>query len=214
MTFIHKHKAIIPLICFSLTLIAVRFLVAQNFNFIFLFWNLFLALIPLVFSHKLTGSATKSSAQQYCWAALWLLFFPNSVYIITDIFHFYERPPIAKWYDLILLFSSALNGMIAGFISLLEVEKWLKGKVKQRFVQPVLAFVLLLSSFGIYLGRYLRFNSWDIVAHPFRLGRGIFAHIIYPQQYAQSWLLSLVFGLWFYLIYSGIKRMLVYEKNV
>jgi uncharacterized membrane protein len=140
------------------------------------------------------------------WAMLWLLFFPNSAYIITDLFHFYERPPIAPWYDLILLFSTAINGLIAGFISLTEVENWLKKQVDTKYIQPILGFILLLSSFGIYLGRYLRFNSWDIIIHPFRLSKGIASHLLYPTTYTQSWLLTITFGIWFYLFYNGFKK--------
>ena len=210
MQIISKHRSLIPLFGFSISLLIIRMMVAQNFVFLFLLWNLFLSIVPLFFSHQLTNTRQKQS--QYLCFVLWLIFFPNSAYIITDLFHFYERPPIARWYDLIFLFSTALNGLIAGFLSLLEIEKWLSMQISKKWIQPIIAFMLLLSAFGIYLGRYLRFNSWDILIHPIRLSRGLAAHVFYPTTYAQSWLLTIVFGIWFYLFYNGFKKLYTHEK--
>jgi uncharacterized membrane protein len=101
--------------------------------------------------------------------AAWLLFIPNSFYIITDLVHFTHIRTAPKWFDLLLIFSFAWNGILCGIISLRRVESLmilLRGKQFSVFLVFV---VMWLCSFGIYIGRFLRYNSWDIITNPFSL---------------------------------------------
>jgi uncharacterized membrane protein len=204
--FLHRYRKLLPLLAFTILLNVIRMCYSRNENFSFLIWNLFLAIVPLYFSYRIRRSAAQGGAGEYIWAGLWLLFFPNAAYIITDLLHLKERLPVPKWFDLILLFSAALCGLAAGLLSLRETELWLKTKWNRVTVQVILFSILLLNGFGIYLGRYLRWNSWDLFLHPFRLGRNISAHVLDPGSYLQCWAMTLLFGCWLYLFYNGFKQ--------
>ena len=205
MNFLLRYRRLAPLVCFSIALNIIRILYTGNIGFAFLAWNLFLALLPLYFSHRLDNSRSAGLAP-YGWAALWLLFFPNAAYIVTDLFHLRERPPVPQWFDLVLLFSTALNGLIAGFLSLYQVEQWLSRRFSKAIVHLCLVFIMLLNGFGIYMGRYLRWNSWDLLVHPFRMSRNLSEHVIYPGLHLQGWGLTLLFACWMYLFYFSFRK--------
>ena len=204
MNFISKHRHLLLSMLFTMFLIGFRIIYTGNLAFAFIAWNTFLAIVPLYFSEKLKDSSKRAS---YAFVAIWLLFFPNALYIITDLFHLRHRELIPVWYDLVILFSAALNGLIAGFISLHNVEKWLKEKLHIRRTHLFIVPLMLLSAYGIYLGRYERWNSWDIVAQPFGLFSEMAHHIFHPFRNKECWLLTIIFGSWMYLLYSYSKRL-------
>lgn len=204
--FFHRYHKLLPLLAFTLVLNMARMIYTRNEDFSFLIWNLFLAILPLYFSYRIQRCTWPGRYGAYFWAGLWLLFFPNAAYIITDLLHLRERPPVPKWFDLVLLFSAALTGLVAGLLSLRETEVWLRSKWSRFKVQILLFLILLLNGFGIYLGRFLRWNSWDLFLHPFRLGRNIGAHVTNPVIYGQCWAMTLLFGSWLYLFYNGCKQ--------
>src|ERR1051326_2665661 len=117
----------------SLLLLLFRIFFTGNVSFIFLGWNLFLAWLPLIFASFLSEIRSYSSKR---WPPIfvfgaWLVFFPNSPYIITDLFHLWKRPGMPLWFDLFLLISFAWNGLLLGFISLLAVQEWLNQNFKK-----------------------------------------------------------------------------------
>ena len=133
----------------------------------FLVWNLFLAAVPVLAA----WGARQLHARAWFWplALLWLAFFPNAPYIVTDLMHIRTTRPGNLWVDVLLLGSSALTGLVAGLISL----RWMHEAVLRRF-SASLGWVLvlaagLLAGFGVYLGRFQRWNSWDIVTRPTEL---------------------------------------------
>ncbi len=151
----------------SSLMVMYRILYTGHPMYLFLVWNIFLAWIPLGFA--LYGSQSKSK-----WIATgaflaWLLFFPNSHYILTDIFHLKARHGIPLWYDLLVLLLSSWTGAMLGFLSLLEVHHVLRRYFSRAVTWISIVCLFGLESFGIYTGRYLRFNSWDIIADPFNL---------------------------------------------
>lgn len=188
-----------------------RILRTGSFSFLFLPWNLFLALIPLYLSHKLSQTQGKKTAVAIF--LLWLLFFPNAMYIITDLFHLHERPFIPLWYDLMLLFSSAVLGVIMGYISMINVEQFIKQHIKRRNIAWITVGFFLLSGYGVYLGRYLRWNSWDIVADPFSLLADIWQDIIHPFHNKECWLLTVILGGWLYIMYKYFKKLFIFSDN-
>jgi uncharacterized membrane protein len=199
-----RHRHLLLSMLFTLFLIGFRMIYTGNYMFAFIVWNTFLAVIPLYFSEKLKTAGRRAS---FAYAAAWLLFFPNALYIITDLFHLRDRELIPVWYDLVILFSAAINGIIAGFISLYNVEKWLKEKIHIRRTHLFIIPIMLLCAYGIYLGRYERWNSWDIVAQPFALFSEMAHHIFHPFRNKECWLLTLIFGSWMYLLYTYSKRL-------
>lgn len=200
-----KYSWLNPLILFNIVLILIRIIYTGKLLFAFLVWNLFLAAVPLYFSVKCTKAGSRAGVLTY--ACLWLLFFPNSMYIITDLFHLTERAEIPLWYDLLLLFSSATTGVLLRMLSLRNIEKQLPEKVNGRVKNLLVFIVMVLCGYGIYLGRFDRWNSWDVVTQPYYLIKSIAYHIIHPIRNSNVWTLSMFFGVWLYLLYHYSKKL-------
>src|SRR5689334_6190646 len=94
------EKILLLSIGFTLSLVAARFLATSTFTYFFYPWNLFLAMVPYLFSRRLRH--VKERITGWLLLSCWLLFFPNAPYLITDVFHFQARYPVPQWYDLIL----------------------------------------------------------------------------------------------------------------
>jgi uncharacterized membrane protein len=163
-----------------------------NSKFVFLVWNLFLAAIPLGFAVLL------SKVERWRLAAPlisgWLLFFPNAPYVLTDLLHLRPRSGIPVWYDLLMLLSFALVSLWLGFQSLQLVQVWIARKSSALMAWSFVAVSLFLSGFGIYLGRFLRWNSWDIVSNPVSLMGDIWERFADPLAHGQTWGVTLGFG--------------------
>ena len=187
-------------------LIACRMYITRELLFIFLVWNLFLAWIPFYVSALLQLFKQKRRVS-YLLLITWLLFFPNSLYIITDLIHVGRGSDFPRWFDAILIFSAAVLGLLMAFISLYRVEQFLETKMKQRVVHALMIFILFLGSFGVYLGRFLRWNSWDVLHQPHRLFVSIGERILYPVQYWYTWGITAMFTILFYLIYFSAKKL-------
>lgn len=205
MSFYKTYNWLMPSLAFNVVLIIGRVMYTGELTFAFLLWNVFLAVLPLYYTYRMQQET--APRVQWIYAALWLLFFPNAMYIVTDLFHLREREEIPLWYDLLLLLSAGLNGVVMGFVSLRSIERWLHGKLAARYIPFIIFALLLLCGYGIYLGRYMRWNSWDIVVQPFALFMNIGYHIIHPFRNAEVWLLSLLFGIWMYVLYAFIRRL-------
>ncbi len=200
------QKLVSVSLIFTLSLLAVRVLYTGDINYIFYPWNLFLAIVPLWFSGLLLkqGTFNYKSILLLC---LWLLFLPNAPYLVTDIFHFEERPPVPMWFDLMLVFSGAWNGILICMISLYRVEKYLRIILNEKFVNSIIFLLLIPCGYGIYIGRYLRYNSWDIVIEPVSILRTSSHHFSHPFQNINVWLFTFVFALFLGIIYFTIKKL-------
>jgi len=146
---------------------------------------------------------------------MWLLFFPNAPYIITDLFHYEERLPVPYWYDLVLVISAAWNGLILGMVSLMNVEKFLSRYLKPLWVRVCEIVSLLLCSYGVFIGRFLRFNSWDLITDPRILVYTSAHHVLLPQHYSKLWVFTLLFSVFLGIIYFTLQNLphLVKDKN-
>lgn len=205
MSFIQKYKWLMPMCIFIAAMLIVRVIYSGSFMFLFIPWNLFLVVVPLFFSYRIRQRSSKIAVSLYL--AGWLLFFPNAMYIVTDLFHLHERPGVPLWYDLLILFSSALLGVIMGFLSLRNVERYLYRHIKRQFMPFLLFSCFILCGYGIYLGRYLRWNSWDIVTQPILLLSDIKQNVVHPFRNIECWLLTLLFGIWLCLLYKYFKKL-------
>ncbi len=165
-----KNPILIAITGNSLMVIA-RIAYAGNLYYGFLLWNLLLAGIPLLISSNLYKTVEIKRSILYSTLALWLLFLPNSPYIITDLVHLYHRPPVPFWYDMLLVILSASNGLALGFISIYQVELIIFRRSAEKFLFPFRALVMLAMGYGVYIGRYLRFNSWDAIFNPIEVLR-------------------------------------------
>jgi uncharacterized membrane protein len=210
--FAHRHRLLlffVSLSCMlSIGLAFFRFYVTDSLIFGFLLWNLFLAAIPMGFAALFC--AFNKSSNKIAMAgvlAMWLLFFPNAPYILTDLLHLYPRRGIPFWYDLVLIFTFAWNGVMLGYLSLLFIHNKIElfyGKVKAWLFSLA---SLSLGAFGIYLGRFDRWNSWDILQEPIPLIKGIASYIIHPGLHSLTWFITCIIAAFLIVGYAFIRQL-------
>jgi uncharacterized membrane protein len=200
------ERILILSISFTIALLAVRIKYTKDYVYTFYIWNTFLAIVPFLCSRKLIGQ-TRVGLKSILLVGGWLLFFPNAPYLVTDLFHFSVRSGTPAWFDMILVTSASWNGLALGIISLLQVEKFLSGHFREKRVRIISYLFILLCGYGIYLGRYLRFNSWDIVTHPIPLFSSIYHSILHPVQHTSTWAFTVIFSCMLGIIYAMVKQM-------
>ena len=163
-------------------------------TFLFLIWNLFLAWIPYWIALLSNFMARKNGHSIFLISgfAFWLLFFPNAPYIITDLLHLRYRDPIPMWYDLLLIFSFAWTGLLLAYLSLFEIKQMLELRLSNLKTQIVIFLSLALSSFGIFVGRFQRWNSWDIFSRPLPLIQDMLDVLLHPMAHIRTFGLAVV----------------------
>lgn len=154
----------------------------------FLPWNLFLAGIPWVAA--LAFVAARGRAALAASGAAWLLFLPNAPYLLTDLVHLRPRAGVPHSFDVLLFGAFALAGCVLGWSSLELVHTRLARALGRVRAAAVVVLVLFLVGFGVYLGRFLRWNSWDVVVEPGALAAEAVAALATPRALA----FSLAFG--------------------
>jgi uncharacterized membrane protein len=182
------------LFCILLSLIKVE--TTGSTRYLFLNWNLFLAAIPWLMSTlALLGKNTQRNTAVLCaCAVVWLLFFPNAPYLLTDLFHLKKMESASAWFDLVLLLSFAWTGLLFRFQSLLDLQKITRNILSKRQSALLISGLLFVASFGVYLGRYLRWNSWDIVNNPLRLMGDIGDRFASPLAHPRTWAMTILLG--------------------
>ena len=194
---------------FCVALVVVRYSESGSTKFGGLIWNLFLAWIPFVLAVVVYDRWRRGRrATSWLWVlgALWLLFFPNAPYIVTDFVHLERTNDAPYWYDAVTVSAFAWTGVLLGFASLFlmqtVVRQW-RGVVSGWLFAGV---ALALGSVGIYLGRFLRLNSWDAIEHPSVLPS--IAHAVardpftYSEAIGVTVLFTLTLGFAYFLMYS------------
>lgn len=202
---------LLTMCCFGLSLFRVGY--SGSMKYLFLNWNLFLAFIPwfLTTLLYLFPNWTKSNLLLWMMGLSWLVFFPNAPYILTDLFHLHSMSNMPVWYDLILILAFAWTGILFGFLSLWDFEKLLATKMTKRWIPIISIGLLFLSSFGIYLGRYLRWNSWDLLNRPMAVLQDVGDRVIYPLEHTRTWGVTFFMGILLVLMYVSFR--LVYNRN-
>lgn len=194
---------------FSAGMVLVRFLYTGERDFLFMIWNLFLAYIPYCISAWLQRTPSWAGYRLKFGLAfsVWILFIPNSFYILTDLFHLGWHYGVPLWYDLALIISFAWNGLLLGILSVRQMEKivqlYLPGKTAWLFLYPV----MVLNALGVYIGRYLRFNSWDVITNPFGLIADIAQLVVHPLQYREAWAMVICFSALMILVYTTLRKV-------
>ncbi len=182
----------------SVGLFLVRDLHYGTSRYIFLNWNLFLAWLPLLFAWWLMKWVAKNpwiSWQGMGLTLLWLGFLPNSFYLVSDLIHLQTTLASNVFYDVVLLVSFAWNGLVLGFFSLYLVHRLLIKRIEWRYAHLLITGVLLLCSFAIYLGRYLRWSTWDVLVNPAGILFDVSDRIINPEAHGQTFTTTLTFFL-------------------
>ena len=135
---------------------------------LYLIWNLFLAWIPYIVSLYFIKKETPIKIFIPLFI-FWLIFFPNAPYLVTDIMHIISSPASFIWYDSLLFFFFGWIGLLLGMISLFHIHQYLKNHLSVLISETIIFIICFVSSFGIYLGRFERWNSWDLFLNPINL---------------------------------------------
>jgi uncharacterized membrane protein len=178
-------------------LFAARVMRSGSTTYLNLPWNLFLAWIPYVAA---LWAVHLHRARPGRWwvllipGALWLAFFPNAPYILTDFWHLAHRPPVPVWYDIGLLSLFALTGLFLGILSLRMMQCLMEHYLGRLLGWGFVLVSLVLCGLGIYLGRFLRWNSWDLLLNPHGVLADIAVRLANPLEHAQTYGVTLRFG--------------------
>lgn len=173
---------------FCAATLAARWLYSEPGAYRFLAWNLFLAWIPLVAAVGVYDLQRRgrSTVKLLPLAAVWLLFLPNAPYLLTDLIHLGSRDDAPLWFDLVLFSAFAWTGALLGFLSVYLMQVVVGRIAGAAWSWALVGASLLASGFGIYLGRSLRWNSWDFVTRPDALLADVWARVSDPLAYPRS----------------------------
>jgi len=184
-------------------LIAVRVGYSGRVTYVFLVWNLFLAVVPAVAAALFVRA--RSTFARITSFVIWLAFLPNAPYIATDFIHLRPRPGIPLWFDIALLLSCAATGIFLAFTSLADVQ----GVVSERWGNGVAwsfsLAVLVLCGFGIYLGRFLRWNSWELITEPVAKASYLTASALHPLEHPRTFGVTAIYGITLALGYAAFR---------
>jgi len=197
----------------ALILFAGRVLQSNALTYKNLVWNLYLAWMPYVFSlfvAFLNFIRPRSWGLLLLPGALWLIFFPNAPYIVTDFLHLADRPYVPLWYDIIMLATFAWTGCFLAIASLRTMQIMVKNYLGWGFSWVFAGIALYLGGLGIYLGRFSRWNSWDLVLHPKGVFSDIASRLVNPLSNLRFFGFTLLFTAFLlvcYLTFISVRRV-------
>jgi len=166
----------------------------HSFDFNYLIWNLFLAWLPLVFAVRLVIVLRRkawTSWEGLSLSFVWLVLLPNSFYMISDFIHLRDVERVDILYDTLMFTAFIYTGVVLGFSSLYLIHHQLQRRASRQVTVGLIAATLLACSSAIYLGRDLRWNSWDILTNPGGLLFDVSDRLLHPTSYPHM-LLSIV----------------------
>lgn len=194
-------RAFYALCCASVlacALLVVRVERTGSWHFRWLAWNLVLAWVP--YGAMLVADWLRARRPRQPWllvppGLLWLAFLPNAPYIVTDLMHLSPRAgEWLYWYDVIMVVAFAWTGCVLGALSL-GIAQGIVAHYLGRLIGWCWVLVSAgLCGFGIYVGRFLRWNSWDLLVNPLTLSRDLAAVFQHPLQHPRPWALCALFA--------------------
>lgn len=185
-----KLSTLALLLGFSFVVVYFRYHQTGVAIFRFFWWNLLLALIPWGASEALG----RSRWADWMLLVIAVLFLPNAPYMITDMFHLRSRAEFPLWYDTLLIFWFAAVGVALFYVALYNLVRHFSKGIGDAAMQVLVLILCYLSGFGIYLGRYLRFNSWDLVANANDLAEQVLDRVINPSAHTRFLGVTLLYG--------------------
>lgn len=207
----------------AMALVAFRVFYSGTGGYAFMPWNLFLAWVPLWLAIPVAHLAR---ARRVNWPALsaltfaWLLFFPNAPYLVTEFIHLSphhapaQRPigllhglsphrAVPPWYDAILIFACAWNGLLLGFVSLRIVQATVRRLAGSAWGWAAVVAVIGLGSFGVSLGRFQRWNSWDLFSQPLALLADVTGRVLNPLDHPRTTAVTVLMSGVLVMVYVG-----------
>lgn len=204
---------------FCVSLVAARVKYTDSLRYLSLVWNLFLAWIPFGFAYFAYTLPWKRVLLLYivipiC-AILWLLFFPNAPYILTDLKHLAKvSKDVPLWYDVIMLIWFSWTGLLLGIISLYFMHEIVRRAFGSAAGWIFVVVVSSLSSFGVYLGRFLRLSSWDVLQKPSEFAVCILGWVISPSLSLLAFTaLYTIFHLFVYITLYAFGHLMQEQAN-
>ena len=207
-------RSIISLLILSVILNLLRIVFFGNTSFIYILWNILLAFVPFFISSILVLNTNKGNIIKPFFIIgfiLWFIFLPNAPYVITDFIHLGRIHIVPVMYDIFLLFTSAAVSLLMGLYSLSHMEKILLLKFSKKVTNIFIAIIILFTSFGMYLGRFLRFNSWDLFISHNSLVFGIWNALSTPDNFMNIYSYTILFFVFIYVFYISFKERRVNE---
>lgn len=214
----HRYKiavfgllSIASIICISL--VSARIAFSDSRRYSSLVWNLFLAWIPFLLAY-LAYVLSWSKALMYLvipvFAFLWFIFFPNAPYILTDLQHLGDGVRnVPLWYDVILLIWFSWTGMLLGVVSLNLMQEIIRRQVGRLWSWLFVLIVSGLTGVGLYVGRFIRLNSWDILQNPGGTAEDLFSWLMDPSLRSAGFIaLYTLFFVFVYLTMHAFGRVL------
>jgi uncharacterized membrane protein len=213
--------------CFLL--LGLRFAISGKLAYQYLVWNLVLAIAPYIIAAVgvqlmgRAGTGRRKALIAVPTAVLWLVFYPNAPYIFTDFIHVINKTYLRAapsdwlglnallWYDLLLNAAFAFIGHFIGLVSMWLVHRGFARAWGKKAARVLVGAAILLSGFGIYLGRFSRLNSWDVLLDP----RRVFSEIAEASADPKAMLFSAAFSLFILLTYAALavfKRIKLPEE--
>lgn len=220
----HTHRfllrhSVYPIALSSLlacAMFAGRVVLSRSWTYQFLVWNLFLAWVP--YACSLWMAVLHEHHPRGWWylilpGLLWLIFLPNAPYLITDLWHLDERPPVSMWYDIGLLATFAWTGCFLAIASLRSVQRVVHAFLGWVASWLFVAGALMLSGLGIYLGRFLRWNSWDLVTQPRSILADVAPRLLDPLGHRQAYGVTLMFAAFLLVCYLTFVSVQHHEPH-
>jgi uncharacterized membrane protein len=194
-------------------LYATRVAYSHERTYGFLLFNLLLAALPLFFAgwarHEQDGLArAPTSGRRIRWIAalvLWLFFLPNAPYLVSDFVHLRMRSGVPLWYDIVLLSSFAFAGMVYGVVALSIVHDMVRERVGALVGWLFVGAVAGLAGIGIWIGRFLRWNSWDLFIRPHEVLADAASELAHPLRHPTPWGVTLVFAALLFATYASFR---------
>ena len=176
-------------------LVAFRLAYSHSFEDVSYLWNLFLAWIPFALALLIYDGHRRGArlVQLLALGLLWLLFFPNAPYIVTDFKYLTDMTGKTFLFEGLLIGTAASTGLLLGFMSLYLIQAIVRRAAGARYAWLFVFVALGLSSVGVYLGRVLRWNSWDVFVRPGSLLEELAGALVDPLAHPRPITVTILF---------------------
>ena len=212
----HRQVAVVATLVFAtavcIAMLAARIVYSGSRAHLNMTWNLFLAWLPMLAA--LTVYNLKKRDRRPAWlliapcAFLWLIFFPNAPYMVTDLLHLRPLSNAPMWYDVLMLSAFAWTGIFLGLVSLYLMHTLVRRSAGTAAGWLFAFFVLALTGFGVYLGRFPRWNSWDLIFNADILLADIWTRMRDPLAHPRTLVFSGLFSLCVTAMYLMLSAMI------
>lgn len=214
----HRYERLLKMLLItnsvSVVFFILRLIGAENFRYWFMLWNLVLAWIAPLIALWLVTRLQKQDWRHWSnviLTVLWLGFLPNSFYMVSDLIHVQQTGEISIIFDAVLFASFIFNGFIAGYIGTFLVHRELLHRLSAKAAYLVVAGIFVLCSYAIYLGRVLRWDTWDALLQPagilFDISDSILNPLAHPQALVITASYTLLIGTFYLLAYELLRAL-------